>query len=118
MGRGHFRDAPLQAFARSLELFLEIGPDVVSRRILDRAEAVREIARSAGWTVYGSTRPEDVAGIVAMEKPGIDPNDFAFGLRERGIALACRRDRVRVSPHIYNDEADLGRLAEALGSAR
>ncbi len=114
---GTFGMAPLQAFARSLELFLEIGPEVVSRRILDRAEAVREIARKAGWTVYGSDRPEDVAGIVALEKPGVDPNDFAFALRERGIALACRRGRLRVSPHIYNDEADLARLAEALGSA-
>jgi selenocysteine lyase/cysteine desulfurase len=115
---GTFGMAPLQAFARSLELFLEIGPDVVSRRILDRAEAVREIARKSGWTVYGSARPEDVAGIVALEKPGIDPNEFAFALRERGIVLACRRGRVRVSPHIYNDEEDLGRLAEALGSVR
>ncbi len=42
---GTFAMAPLQAFAKSLELFLEIGPEVVSQRILDRAEAVREIAR-------------------------------------------------------------------------
>jgi selenocysteine lyase/cysteine desulfurase len=106
--------APLQAFAQSLKIFLEIGPDVVSKRILDRAEAVREIARSAGWSVYGSTRPEDLSGIVAFEKAGVDHETFAMGLRERGIALACRRGRVRVSPHIYNNADDLGRLAEAL----
>lgn len=114
---GTFAMAPLQAFAESVKLFLEIGPDVVSARILDRAERVREIARSAGWGVYGSTRPEDLSGIVALEHPTIDPDAFALGLRKRGIALACRRGRVRVSPHIYNDADDLGRLAEALASA-
>ena len=104
----------LQAFGASLSLLMEIGPDAVSGRILDRAEAVREIARSAGWQVYGSTRPGDLSGIVALERPGIDPDAFARELRSRGIVLASRRGRVRVSAHIYNNADDLGRLAEAL----
>jgi cysteine desulfurase / selenocysteine lyase len=114
---GTFAMAPLQAFARSLDLFLEIGPDVVSRRILDRANAVREIARSEGWTIHGSARPEDQAGIVALEKSGVDPDAFALSAREQGIALACRRGKVRISPHIYNNADDLGRLASALSRA-
>ena len=97
-----------------VDLFLEIGPEVVSRRILERAEAVRERARSAGWSVHGSPRLVDQAGIVALEKPGVDPEAFALAARERGIALACRRGRVRVSPHVYNDADDLDRLASAL----
>ena len=113
---GTFAMAPLQAFAQSLSLFHEVGPQVVSERILDRAAAVRDLARSAGWRVHGSTRPEDVAGIVAIEKPGVDPNAFALGVRERRIALACRRGRVRISPHIYNNADDLDRLGEALRS--
>ena len=115
---GTFAMAPLQAFARSLDLFLEIGPDVVSRRILDRADAVRELARSAGWTVHGSDRPEDQAGIVALERPGVDPEAFARHARTLGIIVACRRGRVRVSPHIYTNGDDLGRLASALAGAR
>jgi cysteine desulfurase / selenocysteine lyase len=111
---GTFAMAPLQAFARSLDLFLEIGPDVVSDRILDRARAVREVARSAGWSVHGSSRPEDQSGIVALEKPGVDPEAFAREARDQGIALACRRGRVRISPHIYNNADDLCRLASAL----
>ncbi len=106
----------LQAFAASVGLLMEIGPEAVSARILDRAEAVRETARSAGWTVCGSNRPEDRSGIVPLTKAGVDPNAFARDVRERGIALACRRERVRISPHIYNDAADLERLGEALRS--
>ncbi|WP_435009966.1 aminotransferase class V-fold PLP-dependent enzyme [Tundrisphaera lichenicola] len=115
---GTFAMAPLQAFAKSLELFLEIGPEIVSRRILDRADSVRELARSAGWQVHGSARPEDLAGIVALDRPGVDPEAFASDLRDRGIALSCRRGKVRVSPHLYNNGDDLGRLAEALAAAR
>jgi selenocysteine lyase/cysteine desulfurase len=104
----------LQALGASLELLMELGPEAVSRRILDRAERVRESARAAGWRVYGSTRPGDLSGIVSLERPGTDPDRFARELRGRGIALAARRGRVRVSPHVYNDDNDLGRLAEAL----
>ena len=80
-------------------------------------EAVREIARSAGWTVVGSDRPGDISGIVALTKSGVDPDAFVRSLRERGVALACRRARVRISPHVYNDADDLGRLSDALRSA-
>jgi len=115
---GTFAMAPLQAFAKSVGLFLEVGPEMISERILGRAEAVRDLARSAGWTVHGSSRPGDLSGIVAIEKPGVDPSSFAHEVRDRRIALACRRGRVRISPHIYNNADDLDRLSEALRSAR
>lgn len=113
---GTFAMAPLQAFAASLGLFLEVGPAAISARILDRAEAVRAVARTAGWAVYGSDRPEDRSGIVAISRAGVDPVEAARQLRGRGVALACRRGRLRISPHIYTDESDLDRLAEALNS--
>ncbi|MBX6312016.1 MAG: aminotransferase class V-fold PLP-dependent enzyme [Isosphaeraceae bacterium] len=111
---GTFNMPGLQAFGASVGLILELGPEAVSRRILDRAEAVREVARSAGWQIYGSTRPEDLSGIVALERAGVDPLAVVRRLRERGIALACRRGRLRISPHLYNNAEDLDRLAEGL----
>ncbi len=104
----------LQALAASIRLFLEIGPQVVSERILDRAEAVREIARSADWTVFGSDVTADQSGIVPLTKEGVDPDAFVRLAKSCGIALACRRGRVRISPHIYNNADDLSRLREAL----
>jgi cysteine desulfurase / selenocysteine lyase len=111
---GTFNMAGLQAFGASLSLLLEIGPEQVSNRILDRAERVRELARSADWKVVGSARPHDLSGIVALENADVDPNAFVQALRADGIALACRRGKVRVSPHLYNNEEDLERLFEAL----
>jgi selenocysteine lyase/cysteine desulfurase len=111
---GSFNMPGLQAFGASVALLLTIGPKHVSERILDRAEAVRAIARSAGWSVYGSNRPDDLSGIVALEKEGVDPNAVVRHLRGRGVAAACRRGRLRFSPHVYNNEDDLARLRDSL----
>lgn len=111
---GSFNMPGLQCLGASVALLLELGPEAVSRRILDRAEAAREVARSAGWRVVGSTRPGDLSGIVALGRDGVDPEAFARRCRARGVALASRRGRVRVSPHVYNNAEDLDRLAAAL----
>ena len=111
---GSFVMPGLQALAASVALLMEIGPKTVSARILDQAELVREAARSAGWSVVGSTRPTDLSGIVALERPGIDPNDVVARLRGLGVAAACRRGRLRLSPHVYNNGDDLARLKTGL----
>ena len=98
----------------SLSLFEELGPAAVSDRILERADAVRELAASAGWSAYGSDRPQDRSGIVCLEHPHADPDATVVRLRERGVILCARRGRVRVSPHLYTNSDDLDRLAEGL----
>ncbi len=107
----------LQALGTSLGLLVEIGKEAVSRRILERAEAVRELARSAGWSVHGSALPGDVSGIVALKREGTDPEGVARRLRTEGIAVACRRGLLRISPHIYNNDDDLQRLRNSLAAA-
>lgn len=114
---GTFNMPGIQAFGASVGLFLELGPVAVSQRILALAEIARKVARDCGWSVVGSDRPEDQSGIVALERPGTDPNAVVQALRERGVAVACRRGRLRISPHCYNDEGDLDRLGRELRRA-
>ncbi len=111
---GSFNMAGLHALGASIGLILELGPETVSRRILAQADAVRACAEAAAWTVYGSREPDDCSGIVALERPGVDPSALARALRSRGVVVASRRGRLRVSPHVYNDGNDLERLAAGL----
>jgi len=114
---GSFNMAGLLAFGASLSLFLELGPEEVSRRILDRADRVREIALDSGWSIHGPTRPEERSAIVSIERPGTDPNTAARMLRDSRIVVSSRRGRLRISPHMYNNEKDLDRLRIGLASA-
>ncbi len=114
---GSYNLAGIVTLGASIELLLEWGLDAVSSRILDRAEAVRELAASAGWTIHGSNRPEDRSAIVVLERSGVDPAAAAAALRrDHGIVAACRRGRIRISPHVYNDDSDLERLRVGLSA--
>jgi len=114
---GTYNATGLLGLDASLALFEEVGFPAASARILDRAEAVRELAAAAGWAVHGSARPADRSGIVCLERPGVDPDAVAARMRERGVILSSRRGRLRVSPHLYTDSDDLERLAEGLREA-
>ena len=111
---GTFPMPGIQAFGASVGLILELGPSQVAARIQERAEAVREVAARCGWSLFGSHEPRDKSAIVAIEKVGINPRHVAQLARSRGVAIACRRGKLRISPHIYNNDGDLQRLAEVL----
>ncbi len=116
---GSFNLAGLLAFGASLNLLFEWGLDAVSRRIADRAEAVREVAASAGWTIQGSPRASDRSSIVVLARDGVDPAAAAVALRrDHGVVAACRRGGLRISPHVYNNAEDLERLRQGLESIR
>jgi selenocysteine lyase/cysteine desulfurase len=104
----------LQCFGASLSLFHELGPPMVSARVMDRAEAAREAAGSAGWTVVGSKRAGDQSAIVVVERDQVDPQAAARALRGEGVVVSCRRGRLRISPHFYNNDDDFRRLRSGL----
>jgi selenocysteine lyase/cysteine desulfurase len=115
---GSFNMPGIQTLGASLSLLMEIGPATVSRRILAHADTVRDIAARVGWRVAGSSRPEDRSGIVALEHDEIPSTHAAHFLRSRGVAVASRRSRLRISPHVYNNQEDLERLEQALRACR
>jgi selenocysteine lyase/cysteine desulfurase len=43
-----------------------------------------------------------------------DASELAAGLKDRRILVAARRGNLRVSPHFYNSEEDIDRLAHGL----
>jgi selenocysteine lyase/cysteine desulfurase len=114
---GTFAMPGIQAFGASVGLLMEVGVQRVAERILDRAERVREVAQRAGWRLHGSQHPQDVSSIVVLEHPSRDPGAVVRAGRQRGVAIAARRGRLRISPHMYNDDDDLRRLSELLSGA-
>ena len=62
---------------------------------------------------------ERCANLFGVRLPaGMDPESCRQHLARLHIHVAVRGASVRVSPHVYNDEGDLERLVDALGSMR
>jgi cysteine desulfurase/selenocysteine lyase len=94
--------ALLYAMEASLDLVLEIGPEVIEQRVLELAGSLRDILRKLGGTVEGYASP-----IVAARFENRDVSVLARALKEQRILVAARRGHLRVSPHLYNNEQDL-----------
>jgi selenocysteine lyase/cysteine desulfurase len=89
----------------SLELFAALGVDTIAEHNLSLARALTE--------TLGLPGPE--SPIVRF--PVADPEAAALSLQEAGIACSVRGGSVRLSFHLYNDEADVELAVAALRPA-
>ena len=56
--------------------------------------------------------------VLSLGFPNGMPSDLIPKLAESQIFVAARLGRMRVSPHVYNDEADLDRFIAAMRQAK
>jgi len=101
----------LYAMDSSVTWMLEIGPEAIEQRVMELANSTRSILRGLGAQVDNTGSQIVIAGL-----PGEDASAIARALREQKVVVAARHDRLRVSPHFYNDDEDLKRLETALKS--
>lgn len=102
----------LYALRESVQMILEIGPDRIEQRVLSLAEQTAQLLSACGGEVqHGNTN------IVAARFPSAVLTRIAEECRASRILTAQRHGNLRVSPHFYNNEADLEALAAALRRA-
>jgi selenocysteine lyase/cysteine desulfurase len=95
--------------AESIRMMLELGPDRIEQRVLELADMTAGILRRSGATIVN-----EKTNIIAAYWPDRDASALAEKLAEQRIIVAARHGNLRVSPHFYNNEADLERLRSAL----
>ena len=96
----------------AVEMLLEAGVANTAAHItalLDRAASSLE---AIGCEV--SPAPEHRAGILMIKPASADVDAIAEACLERRIAVSVRRGRLRLSPHLYNNEDDIDALADLL----
>lgn len=103
----------IYAMGAAIDLMLQAGPAAIEARVLELAAKARAILCGLGAEVN-----VDQSQIVTAVLPGTDPGELAQALKERRILVSARHGRLRVSPHFYNDEADLETFREALEDAK
>jgi cysteine desulfurase/selenocysteine lyase len=107
--------ALLYAMDAVVEMIQAIGPERIERRVMELAAQTRDVLRGAGAVLLADgSSPRYDSQIVTARFAGRDASAIARELRARKVLVAARHGNLRVSPHFYNDESDLARLAEAL----
>ncbi len=90
----------LYGLRESLTMMEEIGAAEIEKRTLSLAKACGGDGRSP---------------IVIRDLTGRDPAELAEHLQRNRIVVSARGGKLRVSPHFYNNEADVSKLMDAIG---
>jgi cysteine desulfurase/selenocysteine lyase len=91
----------------TLDLMLSVGVDAIENRIFGLVARLLEGLLAKGYQVAGSIRDGERSAIVSFTRPGMDVAEVSRGLRERRIHHHTLHQRIRLSPHFYNDPNDL-----------
>lgn len=98
--------------AQSAELMLEAGPERIHAHVLALLEPLAAWLAEREIPVLGDARPERRSGIFAFV-----PSDVAGAFRalqRAGVGCVVREGAVRLSPHLYNQPEDIGRVMDVL----
>lgn len=98
----------------SIEFLLEVGVDRIGEAVRAVTDQLAGGARRKGYTLLGDREAENSAGIISIQKPGLDSRKIVHDLREHGIIAAPRQGWVRLSPHFYISPEEIERVIEAL----
>jgi selenocysteine lyase/cysteine desulfurase len=108
--------ALLPGLLAALELLLDWTPQAISAYAGALTAPLLEQARSLGFGVEAD--PWRSAHLFGLRMPpGRDLSALRAVLEERDVYVSLRGASLRVSPHLYNDEADVRALAEVLATA-
>jgi len=102
----------MEMAAIGMEMLAEWGAPAVAERLEMLTERIAESVRGIGFSV-----PEPrlrAPHILSLAFKGGIPPGLIEGLASEGIYVAPRLGRLRISPHVYNDEPDADRFVEAL----
>jgi selenocysteine lyase/cysteine desulfurase len=108
--RDHF--ISLEMAATSMEMVAGWGGPAIVQRLAMLTDRIADGARGIGLSVLDKRLR--APHILSLKfKDGV-PAGLIEGLAAEGIYVASRLGRMRVSPHVYNDEADADRFVASL----
>jgi selenocysteine lyase/cysteine desulfurase len=109
--RDHFISMEMASIG--MEMMAEWGAPAVVQRLLMLTEWI-----AANLDGIGVNMPEArlrAPHILSLGFRQGMPAGLVEGLASEGVYVAARLGRMRISPHVYNDEADVDRFVAALG---
>ena len=103
----------MEMAAIGMEMMAEWGAAAVVQRIAMLTERIADGVRGLGVSMPDARLR--APHILSLGFKGGIPAGLIEGLASEGVYVAPRLGRLRISPHVYNDEADADRFVEVLG---
>jgi selenocysteine lyase/cysteine desulfurase len=108
--RDHFISMEMASIG--MEMMVEWGAPAIVQRLTMLTERIAAGVR--GIDVYVPKPHLRAPHILSLAFKGGMPAGLVEGLASEGVHVAPRLGRMRISPHVYNDEADVDRFVEVL----
>ncbi|MFZ2445446.1 MAG: aminotransferase class V-fold PLP-dependent enzyme [Syntrophobacteraceae bacterium] len=102
----------ITALGASLEMLLEAGIERIHARILDLNDMLASGLSKRNFEIVTPMEREHRAGILSFLHDDVQ-GLFRFFLNNK-VMVAPRGSAVRLSPHFYNDESDIGKFFTVL----
>ncbi len=100
----------------AMTLLLDTGLAEIEARIFELTDHLIAGLQAQGLHHHHTHRPSPRAvGHRLLSTAGCGPRRAGGRLAAAGVVVSQRGDVIRVSPHFYNNEEDLGRLLEVVG---
>ncbi len=114
---GAYTHSVIAGLRAATELLLEAGPPEISARIEHLVQLLREQIASAGFEFLTPTAAKNACGILTFRHARAASEKLWEVLAGNDVVVSNRFDRengswLRVSPHFYNTEAEIMRIAE------
>ena len=116
---GAYTHTVLAGLRAAVELLLEVGANDVWNQSRSLTHSLREQINAAGFEFLSPSDEKNRSGILTFRHPQIAGERFFDVLTKNDIVVSLRYDRanrgwLRVSPHFYNTEAEITKIAELL----
>jgi selenocysteine lyase/cysteine desulfurase len=103
----------LAGLEASLDFILRVGVGKISSHSFQLLDLLAERLQKRGYKVCSPLASDARSTIVAFSAATPQATEELHGkLRSHGIAVSLRYNMIRVSPHVYNTEAQMGRFLE------
>ena len=102
------------ALGAAIDLLLEIGPEHIEQRLFGLHDRLAAGLRARGAEIVSPWGADARSGIVVF-RLGDDPQRLCAELIRHGFIVRVRSGGIRVAPHFYNNEDDIGRFLAVLG---
>jgi cysteine desulfurase / selenocysteine lyase len=98
----------------SIELLLEAEVPNIAAAVQALTDQLAAGAIAKGYQLLGDRTSENGAGIIAIQKPGLDSRRVVNELKQKNIIAAPRQGWIRFAPHFYISPEEIDRVIEAL----